>query len=136
MLQRIQTIWLLLAVVCVFLTMQFSTYSGTNAQLIPGYFLKGTENLYFILVTLAIGLISAISIFLYKNRKLQLRLVLLCVVLELGLLFLYYKTITTFTGGTYSLAALLHIAVILFLIFAARGIRADDKLIKESSRLR
>ncbi len=137
MLQRIQTIWLILAAACIFLTLKFSTYSGvTGASLNAPHFLTGTENLYFILLTLCIGLISAISVFLYNNRTLQFRLVLLCVLLEAGLLAMYYFAKLQFTAGTYSLTALLHAGVIVFLILAARGIKADDRLVKESSRLR
>ena len=137
MIQRIQSIWLFLAAVCVFLTLKFSTYVGTNKDLIPSTFLNGIATLPLIFVTLAIGILTLITIFLYKNRKLQLRLTILAVVLEAGLIFLYYKEIQTFIGkGTFSITAILHVAVIVFLILAARGISSDNKLIKDSNRLR
>ena len=137
MIQRIQSIWLLLAAVCVFLTLKFSTYVGTNKELIPSTFLNGIATLPLIFVTLAVGILTLITIFLYKNRKLQLRLTILAVLLEAGLIFLYYKEIQTFIGkGTFSITAILHVAVIVFLILAARGISSDNKLIKDSNRLR
>jgi peptidoglycan/LPS O-acetylase OafA/YrhL len=136
MLQRIQTIWLLFASVCVFLTLKFSTYSGTTKDLIPSAFLTGTSTIPLIMVTLAVGIVSLITIFLYKNRKLQLRLTLLSILLEALLIFLYYNQIKTFTGGAISITALFHLGVIVFLILAARGISSDEKLIKDSNRLR
>jgi len=137
MIQRIQSIWLLFAAVCVFLTLKFSTYVGTNKDLIPSTFLNGVATLPLIFVTLAVGILTLITIFLYKNRKLQLRLTILAVLLEAGLVFLYYNEIQTFIGkGTFSITAILHVAVIVFLILAARGIRSDNKLIKDSNRLR
>ena len=137
MIQRIQSIWLFLAAVCVFLTLKFSTYVGTNKDLIPSSFLNGIATLPLIFVTLAIGILTLITIFLYKNRKLQLRLTILAVLLETGLIFLYYEEIQTFIGkGTFSITAILHVAVIVFLILAARGINSDNKLIKDSNRLR
>lgn len=137
MIQRIQSIWLLLAAFCVFLTLKFSTYVGTNKDLIPSSFLNGIATLPLIFVTLAVGILTFITIFLYKNRKLQLRLAILALLLETGLLFLYYKEIQTFIGkGTFSITAILHAAVIIFLILAARGINSDNKLIKDSNRLR
>jgi len=137
MIQRIQSIWLLLAAVCVFLTLKFSTYVGTNKDLIPSTFLNGTATLPLIFLTLAVGILTLITIFLYKNRKFQLRLTILAVLLEAGLIFLYYKEIQTFIGkGTFSITAILHVAVIGFLILAARGISSDNKLIKDSNRLR
>ena len=137
MIQRIQTIWLLLAAVCVFLTLKFSTYVGTNKDLIPSSFLNGIATFPLIFVTLAVGILTLITIFLYKNRKLQLRLTILAVLLEAGLIFLYYKEIQTFIGkGTFSIYAILHVGVVVFLILAARGINSDNKLIKDSNRLR
>ena len=115
MIQRIQSIWLFLAAVCVFLTLKFSTYVGTNKDLIPSTFLNGIATLPLIFVTLAVGILTLITIFLYKNRKLQLRLTILAVLLEAGLIFLYYKEIQTFIGkGTFSITAILHVAVIVF----------------------
>ena len=137
MIQRIQSIWLLLAAICVFLTLKFSTYVGTNKDLIPSTFLNGIATLPLIFVTLAVGIITLITIFLYKNRKLQLRLTILSMILEAGLIFLYYREIQTFVGqGTFSITAILHAGVLLFLILGARGISSDDKLIKDSNRLR
>lgn len=137
MIQRIQSIWLLFAAVCVFLTLKFSTYVGTNKDLIPSTFLNGVATLPLIFVTLAVGILTLITIFLYKNRKLQLRLTILAVLMEAGLVFLYYNEIQTFIGkGTFSITAISHVAVIVFLILAARGIRSDNKLIKDSNRLR
>lgn len=137
MIQRIQTIWLLLAAVCVFLTLQFSTYFGTNKDLIPSSFLNGLDTLPLIFATLATGIVALVSIFLYKNRKQQLRFTLLGIVLQLALMFLYYREIQTYVGkGNFSISAILHAAVLLFFILAAQGIRSDDKLIKDSNRLR
>lgn len=136
MLQRIQSIWLLLAAACAFLSFQFPFYSGTNKELIPSYILKGTETIPLILVTAAIGIIALICIFLYKNRKLQLRLTVLCIVLEALLIFLYYSQVKTFSGGTYALTALLQGCVVFFLFLAAKGINHDEKIIKDSNRLR
>ena len=137
MIQRIQTIWLLLAGVCVFLTLQFATYFGTNKDLIPSSFLNGLDTLPLIFATLATGIVALVSIFLYKNRKQQLRFTLLGIVLQFVLMFLYYREIQTYVGkGNFSISAILHAAVLLFFILAAQGIRSDDKLIKDSNRLR
>lgn len=137
MIQRIQSIWLLLAAVCVFSTLKFSTYVGTNKDLIPSSFLNGIATLPLIIVTLATGILALVTIFLFKNRKQQWWFTLLAGILEVGLIFLYYREIQTYVGkGTFSITAILHGAVIVFLILAARGISNDEKLIKDSNRLR
>ena len=136
MLQRIQTIWLLLAAACAFLSFQFPFYTGTNAELIPSAILDGKTTIPIILTTAAIGIVALICIFLYKNRKLQLRLTVLCIALEALLIFLYYSQVKTFTAGTYALTALLQGCIVFFLFLAARGINHDEKIIRDSNRLR
>ena len=136
MLQRIQTIWLLLAATCAFLGLQFPFYVGTNKEGIPSYILKGTEDIPLILVTTAVGVLALITIFLYKNRKLQLRLCIAGIALQALLIFLYYSKLKEFMGGTYALTAVLQAGVLLFFFLAARGINNDDRIIKESNRLR
>ncbi len=136
MLQRIQTIWLLLASVCAFLTLKLPFYSGTNAKAIASYPLKGTETILLLSITIALGLLSLFTLFLFKNRVLQLRLCILGIIIEAILLFLYFKQVQTFTVGTYSLTVLLHGFIIVFLLLAARAINKDEKMVKSSDRLR
>lgn len=137
MIQRIQSVWLLLAGVCAFFTIQFSFYSGTDINNIPYQKLTAATGGFLILtITILIGLLAAINIFLFKNRNMQLWLCAGGIVAELLLLFLYYKKVTTFSQGTLSLSVLLHVGILLFFILAARGIYNDKKLISESDRLR
>ena len=64
MVQRILTIWLLLASAAAFAGLQFPYYAGTNALGIRSYMLKGTENIQLILVTAAVAVIALVTIFL------------------------------------------------------------------------
>jgi len=135
MIQRIQSIWLLLAATCIGLSFKLPFYSGTNATA-ASYELNATENFKLLGVTAITALLALVTIFLFKNRTLQLRLCVAGIVLEAVLIFLYYREVITFTTGTYSLWSMLHsLAVILFFL-AARAINKDEKLIKDSDRLR
>ncbi|MEI7964603.1 MAG: DUF4293 family protein [Chitinophagaceae bacterium] len=136
MIQRLQTLWLLLAAACAFAGFKFSFYSGTNAKGLSPYELFGAENLLLLLTTLAVGALALITIFLFKNRSLQFQLCLLGILLEGLLLFLYYREVQNFKMGTYSLSAILHPLIIISFFMAAKGIRKDSKIIKESDRLR
>lgn len=143
MLQRIQTVWLLLAGIAAFLTLKLHFYSGLMLQeggAAPVYTkLNGMSPFWVMLVTILIGLAAIITIGLYKNRVLQLRLCVLGILLEALLIFLYYQTIKSkFVAGQgeYSLTSLLHSLIIIFFVLAAKGINKDEKLIKESDRLR
>lgn len=136
MLQRIQSVWLLLASACAFFSLKTTFYIGTNQDLIPSYELKGTENIITILITMAIGLLAFICIFLYKNRTLQTNLCVVGIFLTAALLGLYFYYIQSYNGGTIGIAALLQGAILLFFFLALRGIRRDNLIIKESNRLR
>lgn len=139
MLQRIQTIWLFLAALCAFLSFKFSFYSGAaTVENVPNVFMQltGATNIQLIIATTAVGVLALVTVFLYGNRKLQLRLCIAGMALEALLIFLYYTQVKNFTTGTYSLTALLQGCIVLFFFLAARGISADEKLIRESNRLR
>jgi uncharacterized membrane protein len=136
MIQRIQTIWLFLAAVCVFLTMYFSTYAGADpAGLLR--LIQGISNTILVITTSLVGVVSLIAIFLFKNRKLQIKITFVALLIEFVLAFFYYREITNLNGkGTFSISALLHVGVVVFLLLAAKGINSDEKLIKDSNRLR
>ncbi len=136
MIQRIQSVWLLVAAVCAALTYKLPFYVGTNAKGTLQYNLTGTESFLLMLVTFLTAALAAVTIFLFKNRKMQLRLCVLGIVLEALLLFLYYREVQAFSSGTYALWAILHSVIVICFVLAARGINNDEKLIKESDRLR
>jgi uncharacterized membrane protein len=136
MIQRIQSIWFLIASVCAFLTLKFPFYVGTTKDHIISHQLIGTENLYLMLLTITIGVLAFFIIFLFKKRKLQVRLSVLGIMLELLLIFLYYLETRSYLDGTYALSSLLHSCVIFFFFMALRGIGRDINVIKESNRLR
>ena len=136
MIQRIQSLWLLLAAACAFAGFKFPYYSGTKLNDPVLYELNATSTLLLMVTTIAVGVLALINIFLYKKRTLQLRLCVLGILMEAVLIFLYYRETTTFAQGTYALTAILHSIIVLAFVLAARGINKDAKLLKESDRLR
>lgn len=136
MIQRVQTLWLLLAAACAVASFKFSFYSGTNAKGLSPYELNAGENLLLILFTLLVGSLALITIFCYKKRTLQLRLCVLGFALEALLTLLYYREVQTFSKGTYSLTAILQSVIVIAFFLAARGINRDERMVKDSDRLR
>ena len=136
MIQRIQSIWLLLAASCAFAAFKFSYYSGTKINDTALHELNATSTIPLMITTIAVGVLALISIFLFKKRTLQLRLCFLGILLEAVLIFLYYREVSSFLQGTYSLTAILHSITVLAFVLAARGIKNDSKLLRESNRLR
>ena len=136
MIQRIQSLWLLLAAACAFTSFKFSYYSGTKVNDIVLHELNATSTFLLMITTIAVAGLALINIFLFKKRILQLRLCVLGILLEAVLIFLYYREVSTFIQGTYSLTAILHSVIVLAFFLAARAINKDSKLLKESNRLR
>jgi len=136
MIQRVQTLWMLLAAIAAFLTLKFLFYSGTLIADNLYHPLLATDNFLILILTSALGTGIAINIFLYKQRSIQSRIILVCVLLECLIIFLYIKQTSKFSTGDYSIWSALHLLIIVFLILAARGIYKDSKLIRDSNRLR
>ncbi|MES2432164.1 MAG: DUF4293 domain-containing protein [Bacteroidota bacterium] len=136
MIQRIQSIWLLLAGLFILFTFKHPFYVGTNAAGIGSYELLANENFIIAALTIITGVLALFNIALFKKRKLQLWLCIAGIVLEAILIFLYYKETKTFIIGSIALWALFHIAAILCFLLAAKGISNDEKLIRDSDRLR
>ncbi len=135
MIQRIQTIWLFLASLCTFLTLKFPFYSGSTLEL-PHVELNGQFSIPLMILTVISGTTGAISIFLFKNRKLQMRVSIVALLLQIGCIALYINAIKQFTTGTFALWSVLSLLVVIFYIMAIMGISKDQKLIKSLNRLR
>lgn len=135
MIQRIQSIWLLLAGGSALASLKFSFYSGSKAN---GVFeeLNSATGFLLLILTVAVALTAFITIFLFKNRKLQMKLTWLGLILQIaGIAVLVSKT-NEFTQGNYSLTALFAFVVPVLFLLAWMGIRKDDKLVKSMDRLR
>lgn len=141
MIQRLQSIWLLLAAAAAFCSLQFSFYSGNMIaanQAKSFAALNAQSNLLLLILSAGVGIASLISVFLYKNRKTQLRIVLVTLLVSIINLILFFTQTKKFVPGegNYNLTAIFAIVVPVFLILAMRGIRKDEKLVKSLDRLR
>jgi len=136
MIQRIQSIWLLLAAACAFAGFKFSFYSGNKLNDTLLHELNATSSFLLMLSTILVGGLALVTIFLFKQRSVQRWLCVLGILLEALLIFLYYRETTVFTQGTYSLTAILQGIILAGFVLAIAGINKDSKIIKESDRLR
>lgn len=136
MIQRIQTVWLLIATISVFLTLQLSFYSGT--LLSDNSFHSVAAKDYFLLMVLtsALGTALLINIFLFKHRSTQLKICIIAIIAECIIVFVYTRQLNQFSNGSLDIWAIFHLITFIALILAARGIYKDQKLIKDSNRLR
>jgi uncharacterized protein YacL len=136
MIQRQQTLWLLLAAVCSFLSFQFPFYTGQKIENNIYAELDAASNFFLIILTAASIILSAVAIFLYKERTKQLRFTIGGIVVAILILVCYFFEIKQFQTGRFSLTCIFAIAILLAYIMAARGIWKDEKLVKSLDKLR
>lgn len=157
MIQRIQSIWLLLAAVVIlglflFPYLNYTDLVGLGKKLyVTGSYaavnneaIKQENYLLQTIAAVVLGFLPIFTIFQYKNRKLQSKLIFL----EIILVCLFGVWLFVSSHNTLSLISqpfgannigvgffLLPIAII-FLSMAIGAIRKDEKLIKSAERLR
>ena len=137
MIQRLQSIWLLLAAVCSFLTFRVSFYYGVKTGATVPESINATSTILLIICAAAAGLGSFVAIFLYKDRKTQLRVTAIALIFSMLSLVIYFSLTRDFTGGGHLLlSSIVSMAIPVFLVLAIRGIWKDQKLVKSLDRLR
>ncbi|NCW13434.1 MAG: DUF4293 family protein [Chitinophagia bacterium] len=133
MIQRIQTIWLLLASAAAFSILRFPFYYTPTPQALE---INGS-NQYSTLISLAFSAcLSFITIFLYGNRMLQLKVVLVNFLLSVLIGFFIYKVVIEHPGGGFTLPAAALFLIPILQIMAVIRIYKDERMVKASDRLR
>ena len=143
MIQRIQSIWLLLAALCGFALTQIPLFVlRVSANAVKQ--IMATESLLLFAVSIAVACLAAACIFLYKNRPLQFRLAVTGVIASVVLIALEvwqigkYRTqyANNAVSSSYYWGGLLPIAMAILFVLAARSIYKDEKLVRSQDRLR
>ena len=136
MIQRIQTVWLLLASACAFLSMKFPFYFiSAHPETLNDQF-NATNNMILLILTAILATLCLFTIFVFKQRKLQLWLTILALVISLLNIFLYFTYKKDNPGGGIALTSVFVFLIPVFLFLATRGILRDQKLVKSMDRLR
>ena len=146
MIQRIQTIFLLLAAAAGFSVLAFPFAETTNAVANSMLFADSqyavNDNIGLLILFALAGALATASIFLFKNRSLQMKLGQFAIVADvIGLvlavvLFWQDGILNTTTAIDDGISAYMPFAFILFGVLALRGIRKDEKLVSSMDRLR
>ena len=138
MIQRQQTLWLLLATVAALLTFMFPFVTGKGVEkgIEVDKVLKADSNFLLLVCTGASLVLSTAIMFLYKDRKLQLRLCMAGLLLSVIIIVLYITQMNKMTKSTLALFAVLPFATVTGYYMAFRNIRKDEKLVKSLDKLR
>ncbi|MCI5056656.1 MAG: DUF4293 domain-containing protein [Flavobacteriales bacterium] len=144
MIQRIQSIYLLISVIalCISILFPIMTFEDGSMLSLIGIDGSKTDDISWFPVASGILLaittiISAMSIFAYKNRGRQIKLIGLAM---LGSLFILINVLiaafVTSWEGKFQLSTIL-VALPLILLFMARDrVKKDEKLVKSLDRIR
>jgi len=146
MIQRIQTIFLLLAAIILGITFAFPFVRALGPTVFVPFLYDGVYNVVdhpaLIVTFAATALLCLLSIFLFNNRPLQMRVTMLSVLLTIvcaGLtIFLFTQLVPMFYALSlrYSAGLFLPLGAILFQILAYRGIKKDERTVRSMDRLR
>ena len=148
MIQRIQTIYLLLATVVISLTLFLplaTIWQGGNELVVKAFFLDGEMGIkaplpiYMGIILAVATLLPFVTIFLFKKRMLQIRLTIFSSVVLIG----YYMALVAYifmladeASFSPSWTICLPFVALILNWLAIRGIGADEALVKAYDRLR
>ncbi len=152
MLQRIQTLFLLGALICLCLVFVFPVWKGTfqvdNETIYPVYdvFVKGLsiDSIVILAISTTNILLCAVAIVLFKKRPVQMKVVAInvfLIALSVAFMLLNVKNLSEQIEGTkitelYNVAFYLPIVALLFHVAAFRFIKKDENLIRSVDRIR
>jgi hypothetical protein len=145
MIQRVQSIYLLLSAIAsaalFYVPLFMLPPSAADAQAGIDHLYYISTNSFLLILNIAIGVLSIGSIFLYKNRRLQLRSCRLCLLLIFLMVALLFYSSDTLSGGMdgkvmFKAGVYFPLIQIVFLFLAQRGIKKDEELVRSADRLR
>lgn len=155
MLQRIQTLWLFLSttmILCLFLFPYLQVFNAMGTpkvikvtgiyENIGGQIVKTEDFTLITIVTVLLALVPLAIVFMYKDRKRQIMLGYVTILLILAYSFWLATTAKTSLGDVqlqfqnYGLGIIFIPLSMFFIILAIRGIRNDIKLLRSADRLR
>jgi hypothetical protein len=152
MIQRIQSIWLLLASLTIFLLLAIpvaTSIQGSKEFWVQATGLFQSENGSTIkldsftpltISVIAVGLMCIAVIFSFKRRTIQKRLCIALMAMVASLSFWTFNYVEQIPGGlsnaTYNAGIALPVLAIVFCALAIRGITKDEQLLRSADRLR
>jgi hypothetical protein len=141
MIQRIQSLWLLLSTLCAALIWIIPIFGGVGADNMPKVF-SIRESLILMFIVALAAIVPFVAIFLFKSRNTQKKLIIINIILAAGIITAEYLMVEQFKAsfgiaqGNWQLSAILPFFIILFNFFAYRGIVRDEKLLSSADRMR
>jgi hypothetical protein len=143
MIQRKQSLWLLLAALFNAGVLYFDLYrvtSNGNHEVI--YRLRVPNDAFSMLLMLFIVMLPLVSIFMFKDRKRQSLMAYAGMGMVVAFIANMLRNVSNLTGfpamseGNFWIGSVLPVFGLFFIILAVMGIRHDERLVKSMDRLR
>lgn len=131
MIQRIQTIYLLIASIAFALLSFKIPFWSLNDEFI---YAQNDNKLYLLLITLFV--FSIIGIFLFKKRTVQMKLLRLSILIEFVVLVRLFLTYKELNKPLDAKAFFLLMSAFVALLLAYRGVKKDEDLVRSVDRIR
>ncbi len=145
MIQRIQSVYLLLAAICIGIVFgaPLAESSKTEHVFMADATYTSSDHVGLVVAIAISFLVVFINIFLFRNRPLQIKMgytgALLTLALPMIAFFLYYSEASTeiqYDTLTVDWGTYLFIPAFIFIILAIQNIRKDQKIVRSMDRLR
>jgi peptidoglycan/LPS O-acetylase OafA/YrhL len=139
MIQRQQTLWLLLSTIAATLSFLFPFVSGKEVlktNLLADKVVDAGSDFFLLILTGGSLILSTVIIFLYNNRRQQIWLCLTGILLSLLIIFLYILQMNKLVKPILALSCVFPVFMLLGYYMAFRNIRKDEKLVKSLDKLR
>lgn len=142
MIQRIQSVWLLLSSASFLLLsrLPIATAVKTDGSEVK---LMADERLHIMLFAIVLLVLPLITIFLFKNRIGQKKLIWVHSLLAILMVTFFWlakdafaAVEPSFASSAYGLGVIVPIIGLVFNVLAYKGIRSDEKLIKSADKFR
>ena len=131
MIQRIQTIYLLIASIAfALLSFKIPFWSLNDAFM----YAQNDNKLYLLLITLFV--FSLIGIFLFKKRIVQMKLLRLSILIEFVVLVRLFLTYKELNAPLDAKVFFLLMSAFVALLLAYRGVKKDENLVRSVDRIR
>ncbi len=138
MIQRQQTLWLLLAAAAAVFSFMFPFVTGQEIvkNVLTARSVNAANNFIILVLTGGSIVLSVAIIFLYKNRKQQMQFCWLGLLLTALIILLYILQMRRLIKPVLSLSCIFPFLMLAGYFMAFRCIRRDEKLVKSLDKLR
>ena len=143
MIQRKQSIWLLLAALSGSGVLYFNLYKAAGAAGSADTVVRTMDHYPSLIIALVMIILPLVTIFMFGDRKRQKAMTIVAILADIAFIAMVLYRVSLLgkltpppAAGSFGAGAILPAFSLVLLVLAYMGIRSDDKLVKSMDRLR